>query len=236
MPHPAAGVKGVARRPTASGRNLHPGPGLARQMDMTRALTLMTILAAATGCSDDDAIDSDEAARRAYLGLDVSIGVSLNLGFDGFNAASSANIPPQMTAGVASGMLTISGQVDQGASTNKGMRLQVGMVDYSDGVLVVMDGDEEIEVDLTYATSAVVEEQPALDLQLRDIPNGTFTGTLAGTYQISGDISGDVTLALTMSGAIQDDGTGDVIRVPGSTTISGTATSGDGLYTVAITR
>lgn len=205
-------------------------------MDMTRALTLMTILAAATGCSDDDAIDSDEAARRAYLGLDVSIGVSLNLGFDGFNAASSANIPPQMTAGVASGMLTISGQVDQGASTNKGMRLQVGMVDYSDGVLVVMDGDEEIEVDLTYATSAVVDAQPALDLQLRDIPNGTFTGTLAGTYQISGDISGDVTLALTMSGAIQDDGTGDVIRVPGSTTISGTATSGDGLYTVAITR
>ena len=152
------------------------------------------------------------------------------------NAANSANIPPQMTAGVASGTLTISGQVDQGASTNKGMRLQVGMVDYSDGVLVVMDGDEEIEVDLTYATSAVVEEQPALDLQLRDIPNGTFTGTLAGTYQISGDISGDVTLALTMSGAIQDDGTGDVIRVPGSTTISGTATSGDGLYTVAITR
>lgn len=205
-------------------------------MDMTRALTLMTILAAATGCSDDDAIDSDEAARRAYLGLDVSIGVSLNLGFDGFNAASSANIPPQMTAGVASGTLTISGQVDQGASTNKGMRLQVGMVDYSDGVLVVMDGDEEIEVDLTYATSAVVEEQPALDLQLRDILNGTFTGTLAGTYQISGDISGDVTLALTMSGAIQDDGTGDVIRVPGSTTISGTATSGDGLYTVSITR
>ena len=205
-------------------------------MDMTRALTLMTILAAATGCSDDDAIDSDEAARRAYLGLDVSIGVSLNLGFDGFNAASSANIPPQMTAGVASGMLTISGQVDQGASTNKGMRLQVGMVDYSDGVLVVMDGDEEIEVDLTYATSAVVDAQPALDLQLRDIPNGTFTGTLAGTYQISGDISGDVTLALTMSGAIQDDGTGDVIRVPGSTTISGTATSGDGLYTVSITR
>ena len=196
----------------------------------------MTILAAATGCSDDDAIDSDEAARRAYLGLDVSIGVSLNLGFDGFNAASSANIPPQMTAGVASGTLTISGQVDQGASTNKGMRLQVGMVDYSDGVLVVMDGDEELEVDLTYATSAVVDAQPALDLQLRDIPNGTFTGTLAGTYQISGDISGDVTLALTMSGAIQDDGNGDVIRVPGSTTISGTATSGDGLYTVAITR
>ncbi len=205
-------------------------------MDMTRALTLIAMLAAAAGCSDDDAIDSDEAARRAYLGLDVSIGVSLNLGFDGFNAANSANIPPQMTAGVASGTLTISGQVDQGASTNKGMRLQVGMVDYSDGVLVVMDGDEELEVDLTYATSAVVDAQPALDLQLRDLPNGTFTGTLAGTYQISGDISGDVTLALTMSGAIQDDGAGDVIRVPGSTTISGTATSGDGLYTVAITR
>jgi hypothetical protein len=224
----------AAARP--SGRNLHPGAGLARQRFMTRALTLIAILAAAAGCSDDDAIDSDEAARRAYLGLDGSIGVSLGLGFDGFNAASSANIPPQMATGVASGTLTISGQVDQGASTNKGMRLEVGMVDYSDGVLTVMDGDEMIEVDLTYATSAVIEEQPALDLSLRDIPNGTFTGTLAGTYQISGDISGEVTLALTMSGAIQDDGTGDVIRVPGSTTISGTATSGDGLYTVAITR
>ena len=59
---------------------------------------------------------------------------------------------------------------------------------------------------------------------------------VAGTYLISGDLSGEVTLALTMSGAIQDDGNGDVIRVPGSTTISGTATSGDGRYTVAITR
>lgn len=202
---------------------------------MLRAMMLFTILAA-TACSDDDAIDSDEAARRAYLGLDTSIGVSLNLGFDGFNAATSANIPPQMTTGAATGTLTISGQVDQGASANKGMRLEVGMVDYSDGVLMVMDGEDTIEVDLTYATSDVVAEQPALDLSLRDIPNGTFTGSLDGTYQIRGDINGTVTLALTMAGEIQDAGGGVVERVPGTTTITGTATSGDGLYTVQLTR
>src|SRR5215207_9738868 len=62
-------------------------------------------------CSDDDGVDSDEEARRAYLGLDLSIEKSLTLGFAGFNAASSANIDAQMDAGDSTGMLTISGQV-----------------------------------------------------------------------------------------------------------------------------
>src|SRR5687767_4541413 len=84
-----------------------------------------------TACGDEE-IDSDEEARRAYLGLDKSIAKSLALGFTGFNAASSANIPTQMTTGEVGGTLEISGQVDQGASANKGMRLQVGMVDFSD--------------------------------------------------------------------------------------------------------
>ena len=43
-----------------------------------------------------------------------------------------------------------------------------------------------------------------------------------------------VTLDLTMSGTIQDTG-GEVSRVPGSMTITGTATSGDGLYEVNVT-
>src|SRR6188472_449937 len=79
------------------------------------------------------AVNSDEQARRAYLGLDHAIGKCLTLGFDGFNAATSANIAPQSTSGDKSGTLTVSGQVDKGASANKGMRLDVSMSNYSDG-------------------------------------------------------------------------------------------------------
>lgn len=191
----------------------------------------------ATACGDDGAgVDSDEEARRIYLGLDESIEKSLNLGFAGFNSASSANIDPQSAPGAAAGTLTITGQVDQGASANKGMRLRVGMVDYTDGDVVIGEGDSELILQLAYDTSAVVEEQPYLQLSLRDIPNGTFTGTLTGTYDVGGTIDGNVTLDLAMSGQIMDGGGGQVVRVPGSTTITGTATSGDGLYDVDITR
>jgi hypothetical protein len=195
---------------------------------------LLLALALGAGCSDE-AIDSDEAARRAYLGLDGSIEKSLNLGFDGFNTASSANIMPQVGAGLAAGTLTISGQVDQGASANKEMRLYVGMVGYTDGTVVVVFEDEEVEVNLTYDTSLVQTEQPYLHLSLRDIPNGTFTGELTGVYHLTGDLEGDVTLNLMMAGMIQDGGGGLVTRVPGSTTVTGTATSGDGLYDVNVT-
>jgi hypothetical protein len=198
-----------------------------------RALVLSVLLVAA--CSDDDAIDSDEEARRAYLGLDASIEKSLNLGFAGFNSADSANIDPQAGTGDAAGTLTISGQVDQGASANKEMRLYVGMVDYSDGVVAVETEDGDVEVDLTYGTSATQLEQPYLHLSLRDVPDGTFTGELTGVYHLAGDIEGDVELTLTMSGEIMDAGGGVVARVPGSTTITGTATSGDGVYDVNVT-
>lgn len=200
-----------------------------------RNLAYVCVFLFAVGCGDDDTIDSNEAARRAYLGLDGSIEKSLNLGFDGFNSASSANIDPQAGEGGATGTLTITGQVDQGSSDNKGMRLNVGMVDYSDGVFVVILDEEEIEVDLTYDTSDVVEDQPYLHLQLRNIPDGDFTGELTGVYYLSGNIDGEVTLDLTMAGEIQAGGGTTVERVPGTTTITGTATSGDGLYDIDVT-
>jgi len=176
------------------------------------------------GCGDD--INSDEQARRAYLGLDKAVGKSLQLGFAGFNAASSANIPTQSGTGDAGGTLSISGQVDQGASANKGMRLRVGMTGYTDGEIAV--GGDEDPVSLTYQTTSDTAQQPALNLSLRDIPNGTFTGTLQGTFQMTGDLEGDVTLNLSMSGQIEDDGTGKVRRKAGTTTVTGTARSGDG--------
>jgi hypothetical protein len=196
------------------------------------SLTLTLFLTAGVfGCGQDE-VSSDEQARRAYLGLDNSIQKSLQLGFAGFNAASSANIPAQLIGGDASGTLTITGQVDQGASANKGMRLRVGMREYSDGKVVLAEDGKTTEVDITYQTDTEPTQQPALNLSLRNIPNGTFTGTLVGPFQMSGDIKGEVTLDLAMSGEIEDDGTGKVRRKAGSTTVTGTAKAGGGEYKV----
>jgi hypothetical protein len=192
----------------------------------------LLLSAGVLGCGDDK-VSSDEQARRAYLGLDKAVEKSLQLGFAGFNAASSANIPPQSAPGDASGTLNITGQVDQGSSANKGMRLRVGMTGYSDGKITV--SEKEDPVDITYQTTTDTTLQPALTLSLRNIPTGTFTGTLTGAFQMTGDIEGDVTLNLTMSGEIEDDGTGKVRRKAGTTTVTGTAKAGDGEYQVNLT-
>lgn len=208
--------------------------------NVLRGIALSLFIASAAGACGSSAISSDEEARRAYLGLDQSIETSLNLGFAGFNSASSANIDPQMSPGLDTGMLTISGQVDQGSSANKEMRLYVGMVDFSDGEFTVVvdpdtDHETQVMVDLTYNTSAVQTEQPYLHLSLRGVPDGDFDGELTGVYNLAGDIDGDVTLDLTMSGQLMDGGGGAVLRVPGLTTVMGTATSGDGSYDVNVT-
>jgi hypothetical protein len=172
-------------------------------------------------------VSSEEGARAAYLGLDLAVEKAMNLGFDGFNAATSANIPPQMTTGDESGTMTISGQVDQGASANKGMRLRVELVEYSD------ETDEE-ELAITYDTPDAAA-LPALTLQLRDIPDGTLSGSLVGTFRMTGEIEGDVTLNLTFAGEIEPHPDGGVRRVVGSTTVTGTATSSYGTYQVDLT-
>jgi hypothetical protein len=183
-------------------------------------------------CSSDGSIDSDEAARRAYLGLDAFVGKSIGLGFDGFNSASSANIAPQMTTGVEDGVLTVTGQVDQGSSDNKGMRLVVAMTAYTDGAFEI-DADHHT-IDVVY--DADTTTLPALEMQLKNIPTGTLTGTLIGLFHLSGDLDGDVTLNLVIAGQLADGGNGDVIRAPGTTTITGTAVQGDGTYDVMVTR
>jgi len=198
------------------------------------SLTLIALLASA--CGDGDDLDSNEEARRAYFGLDGSIEKSLALGFAGFNAAQSANIDPQMAAGAAAGTLTITGQVDQGASANKGMRLHVGMVDYTDGdVVIVQEGKDDVTVNITYNTNTDVTMQPFLDLKLQGIPTGTFTGTLTGTYLMEGDLAGEANLGLSFSGKLMSNGAGGTVRVVGMTTVTGTATSGDGTFDVNLT-
>jgi hypothetical protein len=198
---------------------------------LARPLLLLSALSTAAACGGG--VGSDEQARLAYVGLDEAVGKALTLGFAGFNAATSANIPAQSTTGTLAGTLGVSGQVDQGASTNKGMRLRVALVDYTDGDVSLPDSDATYRI--AYDTVTDVATQPALDLQLRNIPNGTFSGTLAGTFQMEGDLDGEVTLSLTMSGAIEDDGTGKVRRRAGGTTVTGTAVSAGATYQVNVT-
>ena len=201
---------------------------------------LMIALSMAAMACSDDGVDSDEEARRAYLGLDGSIGKSLNLGFQGFNLATSANIDPQATTGTSDGTLTVSGQVDQGSSDNKGMRLYVAMVGYDDGIIPIDDDGNTVHI--VYDTDVDVTKQPYLNLKLNNVPTGTMTGTLdantsmTGIYHISGDIEGTLMLNLTITGTLMA-GTGtEVLRVPGSTTITGTATNQDGgVYDINVT-
>lgn len=190
--------------------------------------TLFTLLA---GCAS--AVSSEEEAELAYLGLDDAIGKAMDLGFDGFNGADSANIAQQETTGAITGTLLVNGQVDQGSSDNKGMRLTLALDEYCD--FVDLDAGDEREISVTYWTDPD-RALPALDLQLRDIPDGTFDGTLAGAFGMEGDIVGDVLIAVGIEGRIESDGAGGTRRESGSTAIVGTATGPSGhSYDIDIT-
>jgi hypothetical protein len=174
--------------------------------------------------SDDGAVQSTADARRAYLGLDASVDKAIQLGFDGFNAASSANIAPQTANGDESGTLTVSGQVDQGASSNKTMHLTEELDGYSD------DGK------LVYATNSAA--LPSIELKLSKVPDGTLDGTLDGSFGIDGELEGSVTLALQITAELETDPLDEtrVQRQVGTTHVTGTATSGGDNFTVDVTR
>jgi len=190
---------------------------------------LLPILALAfslAGCGDD--VGSEEDARHAYLGLDKAITKAMQLGFQGFNLASSANIDPQSGKGDKAGTITISGQVDQGSSDNKTMSLMVALKDYADNPVE--------DYDVTYNTSS--EGLPALDLKLSNVPTGTVNGTLVGSFTMTGALEGGVKLNLTIAGELQPTAADPmkVERKPGTTKVTGTATSDYGEYNVNVTQ
>jgi hypothetical protein len=189
------------------------------------------IFATVVGCGNGNSVTSDEQARRAYLGLDKSVSKSLALGFVGYNAATNANIPTEMAAGDATGSLTISGHVDQGNPSQISMGLSQAMTMYADGKIVVDDKGNTITV--TYATNMATP--PSLTLKLNSSAGDTLTGSLDGDYVMSGDLQGTVTLSLQINGTFS--GTApNVMRVAGSTTVTGTAVSSSGgMYMVNTT-
>lgn len=206
-------------------------------MTQRTTLSLSALLGAValTACNPDK-LSSDEEAEYAYRGLDTAVSRALKLGLKGFNEASSANIADQSEDGDVSGTLTVSGQVDQGNSDNKGLRLDLTLEDYADFEDVDGDDDDDDEIEIVYNTDA--SALPALDLSLRDMPTGTLTGTLVGTFLLDGDIEGDVTLDLSLEGPTEEDPDqpGYTRRVEGQTTVTGTATNeDDGIYEVNTT-
>ena len=188
---------------------------------MRNGLLCLASVCGLVGCASSPAVDANDSARRAYLGLDKSIGKQLQLGFDGFNAATGTSLAPQISVGDTTGTVTITGQLDQGTSANKGMRLSIAMTSYSDGKI-------------TYNTSPDPALQPSLNLTLRGIPNGTLTGTLTGSYMMSGELKGTVTLNLNFAGSLTAGPNTSVLRAAGTTTVSGTATDGNGTYDINV--
>jgi hypothetical protein len=199
-----------------------------------RTILFLTLVAVpfAPSCACGEVASEDEA-RIAYLGVDNVVTKGLALGFDGFNAASNATIPAQSDTGEVSGDIVVTGQIDQGGSTNKGMRLFVALTDYSDGSIDDPLTEDEEEIDILYNT----EDTPlTLNLKLRSIPDGTLEdGILKGSILMTGDLEGPLTLDIIFSGQIRSDGNGGTERVPGSTTVTGTAEGRNGTFDINTT-
>ena len=186
------------------------------------------LLALALLSCNDGGVNSTQAAQTAYDGLDESIDKAITLGFAGFNAATSANIPTETANGDINGTISVNGQVDQGTSANRVMNLNETLTHYAD-----VDGGpaQGIYYDTTDAGPA------ALSMKLQGVPTGTMSGSLNGTYAMTGTLTGDVTLNVTFNGQLQPgpDG-GGVERKPGTVQITGTATSGSGTYNINVTH
>jgi hypothetical protein len=187
------------------------------------AVIALAFLSAFAACGGG--VSSEEDAKKAYMGLDTSVDKAIGLGFAGFNEVSGApgaNIASQGADGGASGTLAVAGQVDNGASSNKTMRLTETMSNYSDNGQV------------TYGTDQ--NALPALTMDLKNIPTGTVDGSLNGSFMMSGGLTGQVSLALTFAGQLEASADGGVQRKAGTTHITGTATSPAGTYNVDVTR
>ncbi|MBL8679023.1 MAG: hypothetical protein JNK05_07645 [Myxococcales bacterium] len=202
---------------------------LSRSRRSLSSLALLAALSAQCG-----GVSNAEAARKAYVGLDRAVDRALSLAFDGFNAATSANIPAQTGNGDVMGTMLVEGQVSQGSSSNREMRLRVTLTNYRDTVRDNGDGGTGAELRLIY-------DMPqggtplTFDLSLRP---PTFTGTMTGTLRMTGEIEGTVTLNLMMSGQLESmSGMGSrLMRVAGSTRIQGTVTSGSTTFNVDVMR
>lgn len=160
------------------------------------------------------------------------------MAFVGFNAASSANIPPQTAMGDAMGTIVVDGQVSQGMSANREMRLNITLANYQDMVTDAPDGGTSAALHLTYDKPEDAGTPLSMSLSLRPNTQPSLTGTISGTLRLSGDLQGTVTVFFGITGEIRSmSGMGMRYElVPGSTRIAGSVMSAFGTYNVDIMR
>lgn len=180
-------------------------------------------------------VTNEREAELAYLGFDAGVSRALDLGLQGFEQAGSANIDAQVGNGDQDGTMTVTGQADQGSSDNKGLRLSVALAGYADLADVDVDGKDDLYIVYDTEDGAPLD----VDLQLRDMPDGTLTGTLGGTAWLSVDLEGPALFALSLDGTTEadPDHVDHLRRVAGGTHITGTVTGPSGAeYTVDLIR
>lgn len=192
-----------------------------RRRGLLAAIPLLAALALGCQPANDEVANAD-SARRAYLGLDRAIDRALELGFDGYNAASNANIPEQMAPGDASGTMVVGGKVDAGTSNNKEMDLQVTLTDYSDGPV-------EDTYEIVYAGGPAL-----LGLSLKGLPDASLTGTFTGEFTMTGALAGAVALDLDITGQTEAAQDGTIQRKAGTIHVVGTATSDYGVFMIDV--
>ena len=125
--------------------------------------------------------------------------------------------------GALQGTMVVGGQVDQGNSNNKEMRLLVTLEDdYSDGLV-------EGELDIVYNGGPI-----DLDLSLKGLPNADLTGSFVGSFTMTGDLLGEVLLDLAITGETEEGPSGDIQRKAGTIRVLGTATSDYGVFDVDV--
>lgn len=206
-------------QPEAAMRTLR-SPHVLRRRGVLAALPLVAALALGCQPPPNQSVANEDSARRAYLGLDQAVDRALALGFDGFNAASNANIPEQTDMGDVSGTMVVGGKVDQGASNNKNMDLQVTLTDYSDGPVEGVD--------------VVYEGEAVLDLKMRGLPNADLTGTFTGDFTMTGGLGGIVSLDLDITGKTEEGPDSAIRRQAGTIRVVGTATSDYGVFMIDV--
>jgi hypothetical protein len=65
-------------------------------------------------------------------------------------------------------------------------------------------------------------------------PDAELSGTLAGTFVMDGDLVGNVALNLVFTGQTEAGPGGEIVRVPGTVQVTGTATSDYGVFAIDV--
>jgi hypothetical protein len=164
------------------------------------------------GCGMD--VGSTADAQRAYQGLETSVERAISL-----SVSSLGNAAARTAKGRVSGALRLGEPVQHDSA---GARFLAALSRYSD------DGE------IVYSTDP--DAPPAVTLDVRNVSRGALDGTIEGSFLMSGAERGQVSLLLAFSTAVAPGPGGALVRRPGTTRITGTATSPSGAYHVDVIR